>query len=345
MLNNNSFLKKNNKEYLFYYNNEYISFNDLFHSDCNKSELYLNKLLTLVNSNNIQNIKNLCYWILNNNKVLNFALFNNNSSIIIQKCYNSLSVKNQELIINQINYNLNNLIKSKHGIFLIKSIFIGIHKIPNFIISELKKFTSENKNYNYNYISGVISLAIDNYGSRILEILIIRFSSEQWMIEFINELAINCKFLVNDNYGNYIIQLLIDNNLCKTYIINQILDSFNIIIKSKSGSHIIENLINNADEDHTFIILNKLNNINIIELKSIILNKFSLYALVKLIKTPGKINTQTCFNTEVDNLQKNLVIKIISIDNIKNECSNIINIGYQRKLEELFYLMNINYLI
>lgn len=188
----------------------------------------------------------------------------------------------------------------------------------------IKKINFNNKNqFIYDAISAnCVEVAIGIYGCCIFKDCIDHGSIEQ-KLQLIDAVDSNIMVLIQDPYGNYVIQYIIDLKLDPTFptkITKKIIGKIYHFSKQKFSSNVIEKCLKEGDSDCIKRIMNELlfnPNIRMSKLKpyspSLIEKRAQDQLIELLLDNFGNYVIQTCLNEAITKANKeyNLMIKLL----------------------------------
>ena len=166
----------------------------------------------------------------------------------------------------------------------------------SFVIQKILTYFNENYRYKINEIilNNLYELCIDMYGVCVVKKFINNTNNQIYSNILIKNIFINFYKIAKNNYGNYAIQNLIDkfykNENFMNYLLNLIfynnINNFLDISINRFGSHIVEYIISKlgkSKKKKIFLdIYNNISNGNLI-IKTIYFNKYGKYVINKLL--------------------------------------------------------------
>ncbi len=216
--------------------------------------------------------------------IVNLSL-NEYSNHCIQTLIEKASSKEEIiLIINSLSHNKEKVLdicKNEYG---------------SFVIQKILTYFNENYRYKINEIilKNLYELCIDMYGVCVVKKFINNTNNQIYCNILIKNIFINFYKIAKNNYGNYAIQNLIDkfykNENFMNYLLNLIfynnINNFLDISINRFGSHIVEYFISKlgkSKKKKIFLdIFNNISNGNLI-IKTIYFNKYGKYVINKLL--------------------------------------------------------------
>ena len=246
---------------------------------------------------------------------------------LYQICINSFGTR---VIQKLIDY-LNNEILLKAFMNIIKPIIKGIINDINGSHIILKLITLKNKFINsiilIEICDNILSIAMHKHGCCVLQKCFEKLDFEDKK-PIIDNLLNNCKELISDKCGNYIIQFIIsfnDENIMK-FINDILITDIENFSKQKFSSNVVEKILEKAPDTICKVLIKSLKDENII--LSILFNKFGNYVLQKSLQRADKETQKFMLHIIAPHLHK---LKNYSFG-LKLYSRLIINYSYLRQI-------------
>ena len=246
---------------------------------------------------------------------------------LYQICINSFGTR---VIQKLIDY-LNNEILLKTFMNIIKPIIKGIINDINGSHIILKLITLKNKFINsiilIEICDNILSIAMHKHGCCVLQKCFEKINNEERK-PLINNLLKNCKELISDKCGNYIIQFIIsfnDENIMK-FINDILITDIENFSKQKFSSNVVEKILEKAPDTICKVLIKSLKDENII--LSILFNNFGNYVLQKSLQRADKETQKFMLHIIAPHLHK---LKNYSFG-LKLYSRLIINYSYLRQI-------------
>ena len=149
----------------------------------------------------------------------------------------------------------------------------------------------------------ILPISMHKHGCCVLQKCFEKINNEERK-PLINNLLKNCKELISDKCGNYIIQFIIsfnDENIMET-INNILITDIENFSKQKFSSNVVEKILEKAPDNICKILINSLKEENII--LSILFDKFGNYVLQKSLQRADKETQQSILQIIAPHLYK-----------------------------------------
>jgi hypothetical protein len=299
-------------------NNNNNNLNNNINNNINNNNNYNNN-----NNNNINNINN----INNNNNDNHNNNINNNNNYNYNNNnnnYNNNNNNNYNNNINNTNYNNNNnnlltLEKIILSSISDKEIEMALNTNATHVLQKIILIIPEQNRQNLNekLFSNLINLCFDSNGICLVKKLI---SSTKIFLNkkrIINILKTRCLEISQNQFGNYVIQFLIEEwgiNFCNE-IVSKIIENICKLSMQKYSSNVSEKIIELIDEKNIDYVYEKLFDTNF--LLNVLKNKYGRFVLLKAVKIMRK--------GKKEEIRKNLMKININSNKEKNRLKNFLS--------------------
>ncbi len=207
---------------------------------------------------------------------------------LYQICINSYGTRVIQKLIDYLNIDI--LLKTFMNI--LKPSIKGIINDINGSHIILKLITLNNKFINsiilIEICDNILSIAMHKHGCCVLQKCFEKLNNEEDKKSIVDNLLKNCKELISDKCGNYIIQYIIcfkDENIME-FINNILITDIENFSKQKFSSNVVEKILEKAPDKICKVLIKSLKDENII--LSILFDKFGNYVLQKSLQRADK---------------------------------------------------------
>lgn len=225
-------------------------------------------------------------WLLSRGAILKVCMASEQTSILVQKCCELSHPHGRFLLREELRGNVLELMACKNGNHVVtklidldcKELVEGQHPWPaDFFFQEIK--------------GHAVDLALTSLGSRLIERIVSYCTACPAATPVFEELSRQIRDLCRSNYGNYIVQKMIQTQTNFTsHVVQQVMDDKVALVRMRGGSHALQVALQHAPAEVAVAIFDLFKENSVFsdtKINSVTSDKFGRFVVAQILKVTG----------------------------------------------------------